>query len=601
MIRSSFARLFCFAIGAGALALSLAGATHPATPQPKQSPTILFSGRQVFPIVLSPPPPLGSRTPWGTNALAEVASAGVNVLGVGSGRIWTSDDIASALAWDRAAAALRVHTWVNLSGYSQALPGSSLDAGLAQVVGALANDRSGSAIAMWKGRDEPWWSEIAPSALQFAYCRVTSLRDPAWCAGEPALHPGPLWVTIEAPRGTTADLAPYTGVTDVHGVDIYPVTLRNQAAPDLHRVGTWTATLTSITPTDPVWTTLQICAGGSWDRTTGAFVLPTLQQERYMAYDAILNGARALAFYGGQVRGCWSGSDAQYGWNWTFWQSVLKPLVQELSASSPIAPALVNVGTSQPVHTSDASTEVMLREGTSVDDLWLIAARSGPGTRPVTFSGLPRWMHNGGVYREDRRVTARSGSFTDTFDQWGVHVYHFVEPLTLRKAVPSSATVGSRVVLHGHGLAATTKVSFGGVEAHFAVESDRELVVRVPRRARGGPIVVTSPLARREIAAAFPIRPSPRLLPQIAGAARVGGVLRATEGTWYGEPPTGYRFRWLRCNRHGNACTPIRGATTATLRLAPRWLGKRLRVLVFANSPSGSGHGRSAPTPVVTG
>ena len=176
------------AVGASLFALSIAGATHPATPPPKQSPTILFDGRQVFPIVLSPPPVLGSRTPWGADALTEVAAAGVNVFGIDSGRIWTSDDTASALAWDRAAAALHVNTWVNLSGYSQALPGSALDAGLSQVIGALASDPSGRAIAMWKGRDDPWWSEIAPPALQFAYCRVTSLRDPAWCAGEPALH-----------------------------------------------------------------------------------------------------------------------------------------------------------------------------------------------------------------------------------------------------------------------------------------------------------------------------------------------------------------------------------------------------------------------------
>jgi hypothetical protein len=42
----------------------------------------------------------------------------VNVLRVGPGGAWSSDDIASALAWDRAAAARHVYTWVNLSGYS---------------------------------------------------------------------------------------------------------------------------------------------------------------------------------------------------------------------------------------------------------------------------------------------------------------------------------------------------------------------------------------------------------------------------------------------------------------------------------------------------
>jgi hypothetical protein len=75
-------------------------------------------------------------------------------------------------------------------------------------------------------------------------------------------------------------------VTDVHGVDMYPVTLATGSSPDLHQVGTWTALTSAITPSAPVWTTLQICSSGSNNKTTGVYVLPTSTQERYMAYDA---------------------------------------------------------------------------------------------------------------------------------------------------------------------------------------------------------------------------------------------------------------------------------------------------------------------------
>ena len=51
-------------------------------------------------------------------------------------------------------------------------------------------------------------------------------------------------------------------------------------------------TLAQITPSRNVWTTLQICHSGSFD-ANGNFVLPTLVQERYMIYDAIINGARS--------------------------------------------------------------------------------------------------------------------------------------------------------------------------------------------------------------------------------------------------------------------------------------------------------------------
>jgi len=582
----------------GVVAL-LAGAAWSATTTIDRSRTIRFNGKPTFPIVLSPGPPLGSTTPDGANGLAATAAAGVNMYRTGVGGIWSQDDIDTALAWDRAAAALHVYTWPNLGGYSTALPGSTEDAGLAQVVDTLTNDPSGSAIAMWKGRDEPWWSNITPSDLRFAYCRVTSRGQPSWCDGEVPLDPSQLWVTIEAPKGSIDDLAPYSYVTDIHGVDIYPITIGNPD-PDLQRVGRWTANLAAASPQAPVWTTIQICASGSFDKTTGEFVVPTFQQERYMAYDAILNGAKALTFYGGSNAACFSGSDAQYGWNWSFWQSVLQPLVQQLSASSKIAPALVNGAKTPRVTTGGSGIETALREGTSVDDLWLIAARNGPGTRTVTFKGLPRWVHRGSVYTEDRTVTASKGSFRDRFSQWDVHVYHFVEPLVLRKVAPAKSTVGSRVTLQGKGLAATTSISFGGAKARFRIIGDGKLVATVPPRARSGPVVVTSPLAQVQSKVSFTIRPSASKLPHITGVARLGHRLHATTGVWYGDTPTSYTFQWLGCNAHGLACKPVPGATQETLQLGRKRLGERYRVVVTAHTDSGPGRASSAATRTVT-
>jgi hypothetical protein len=585
-------------VTAGAVVGVLAGAARPATTTFDSSRTIQVDGRPTFPIVLSPGPPLGSKTPWGTYALTETAAAGANVYRTGTNGAWTAADIQTALAWDRAAAARHVYTWPNLGGYSRALPGSTLDAGLAQVVQTLTNDPSGSAIAMWKGRDEPWYSNIAPDALQFAYCRVTSRGDPSWCGGEAPLDPSQLWVTIEAPRGTPPDLAPYSGVTDIHGVDIYPVTLRHPY-PNLHNVGTWTASLASVTPLGPVWTTLQICASGSYDKTSGAFILPTYQDERYMAYDAILNGAKALTFYGGGNAGCFDGTDSQYGWNWTFWQATLKPLIEQLSASSPLGPALVNPAATPPVTTGASDTEVMVRQGDSPDDLWLIAARSGAGTRTVTFEGLPRWAHRGTVYTEDRSVLASAGSFSDNFAQWDVHVYHFVEPLILRKVAPARARVGSHVRLQGRGLAAATAVSFGDTRAHFTVIGDGKLVATVPRRARSGPIVVASPVKQVQSRASFAVVPSPQKKPRINGRPRLGHRLRATTGAWYGDPVASYSFSWLACNTRGFHCRPVRRATRRTLKLGPRLLGHRFRVVVTAHTDSAAGSARSRPTGVV--
>jgi hypothetical protein len=242
-----------------------------------------------------------------------------------------------------------------------------------------------------------------------------------------------------------------------------------------------------------------------------------------------------------------------------------------------------------------------VKQGTSVDDLWLIAARNGPGTRTVTFKGLPHWIHRGSVYTEDRAVTASAGSFRDRFSQWDVHVYHFVEPLLLRKVAPAKAAVGSRVVLQGKGLAAAKSVSFGGAKARFRIVSDRKLVATVPRRARSGPIVVASPLAQAESKAAFAIRPSAVTKPHISGVARIGHRLHATTGVWSGDAATSYTFQWLGCNAHGLRCKPVPGATRHTLKLGQDQRGERLRVVVTAHTGVGKGSARSAATAVVKG
>jgi hypothetical protein len=412
-----------------------AEAASAATTRIDEHGTTLVDGRKVFPIVLAKGPEPGTTTPTGGDALDEVVAAGVNFFKTGpASRPWWPEDKQDALAYNQAAAARGVHTWVNLATLSDARPGTLKETRLREVVTLLEGDPSRTALAMWKGADEPWLAGFTPGELQFAYCIGTSRGDPRWCETRPVADDEHLWVTIQAPRGTAADLAPYTAVTDIHGVDHYPVTY-TATDPSLHEVGEWTKTVASVTPSQAVWTTLQVCASGSSDPGgSGRFVLPTRRQERYMIYDAILNGARSLAFYGGNLPRCWNQTDTDHGWNWTFWNTVLEGLVREINAESPIAPALVNPGTEKTLPSSDATTQVITRQGENSSELWVIAARSGPGTETVTISGLPSGIENGTVYTEGRWVPVENGSFTDTFDRWDVHVYRF----TARPPAPQS-------------------------------------------------------------------------------------------------------------------------------------------------------------------
>jgi hypothetical protein len=384
--------------------------------------TTLIDGQKVFPIVLAKGPERGSLTPDGGDALDEVVAAGVNVFKVGPAtRPWWPEDQQDAVLWNEEAAARYVYTWVNLATLADATPRTPVrEQRLRDVISLLKDD---PALAMWKGADEPWLAGFAPEELQYAYCVATSRGNPGWCLGRPTADSGHLWVTIQAPRGTASDLVSYSSVTDVHGVNHYPVTWEDRADPNLDEVGTWTDTVASVTPNRAVWTTLQVCASGS-SGPNGEYVLPTRHQERFMIYDAILNGARSLAFYGGNIFRCWDETDAALGWNWTFWNTVLKGLIQEINADSPIAPALVNPESTDVLPSSDTTTQVISRGGAG-DDLWVIAARHGAGSQQVTISGLPSTVTSGTVYTENRSVEVTNGAFTDAFQRWGVHVYRF--------------------------------------------------------------------------------------------------------------------------------------------------------------------------------
>jgi hypothetical protein len=196
-----------------------------------------------------------------------------------------------------------------------------------------------------------------------------------------------------------------------------------------------------------------------------------------MIYDAIINGARSVGFYGGNNPNCWNASDTTYQWSWTFWDTVLKGLIQEINASSPIGPALLTTSSNQVLPTSDSTTQAISRQGAGgSNDLWVFAARNGAGSQSVTISGLPAGLTSGSVYTEGRGVTASNGSFTDTFGQWDVHVYHFTSSTT---AVAVRGFTARRV---RGGAALSWRTGTDAGLAGFEVYRSTRRIGRVPAR-----------------------------------------------------------------------------------------------------------------------
>src|ERR1035437_6631706 len=112
---------------------------------------------------------------------------------------------------------------------------------------------------------------------------------------------------------------------------------------------------------------------------------PNLQEERFMAYQAIVNGARGLIFFGGHLTQIATPADAAAGWNWTYWERVLRPVVAELSSAT-LAPALAAADAKPTVKASTAAVELVTREASGF--LYLIAVRRSGATSRVRFTGL---------------------------------------------------------------------------------------------------------------------------------------------------------------------------------------------------------------------
>ena len=355
---------------------------------------------------------------------------------------WSTAAIDTQIAAERATLdvlgrhGLQAWLWLGDLTNLPARPGSVQERLLARVADTLQGH---TALGAYKGVDEPGnplrgGGPVPPAGLVRGHSRLKQI-DPS--------HP---LVIIQAPRGTVAQLKPYRPAFDVTGADVYPVSYppgthtqtRNR---DISVVGDLTKKMVQAAGGKPVWMTLQIAWSGVLPSTTHPDAVPrfpSLQAERFMAYQAIVNGARGLLFFGGHLTQVATPADAAAGWNWTFWNLVLRPLVEEL-ASPELAPVLTAPVAGASVRTATQGIELTAR--THGGALYVIAVRRAGSPSRVRFTGLPTRIRRGRVLFEyvqsplpppivpghqvERPVTIERGGFSDWFALHDVHVYRF--------------------------------------------------------------------------------------------------------------------------------------------------------------------------------
>jgi hypothetical protein len=408
--------------------------------------SLVVNGQKFFPLGLSDPPPLGNAAPGGNDAWAEIASAGANFIRTGRSD-WSLAQIDQQVAQERLrmdhAGAHHLLCWPRLTEAAANLPTTANSVAEQLLVRIVNGLKDHPALGAWKGVDEPANpnrpAAIPAAGLVRAYTRLKQLDSN---------HP---IVITQAPLGSVNDLVRYRPAFDVTGADIYPIAYPPGEHSDLPNkdisvVGDVTKKMIQAAGAKPIWMTLQIAWSGVLPRQQHPALVPrfpTLQQERFMAYQAIVNGARGLVFFGGDLTAVMRPRDAQLGWNWTFWELVLRPLLIELGSPS-IRPAL-NSPVVSGVRASAADVELTARDDGTY--LYVIAVRrSGTVTNRVALSGLPRrrdgtHISAGEVVFEYaqaplpppidptkeafRRVPVANDSFSDWFGPHDTHVYRF--------------------------------------------------------------------------------------------------------------------------------------------------------------------------------
>jgi hypothetical protein len=377
-----------------------------------------IDGVKTFVIGFTLPPPTDGKTPDGKNAIDELANAGATFLRAGPlGSPWNEQRFAEERKYEDAAAAHKMHCWLSLREAASIKPGQTNVEALLRRIITTFKDHPG--LGTYKGVDEPEWGKHPIPPMKKVYDIIKEL-DPN--------HP---IVVLQAPRGTVETMKKYNVAGDIVGADIYPISFpmgkHSQYAKTnstMSMVGDYTRIMREVSEgVQPVWMTLQISWSGVL-KPGQTLRFPTFPEQRFMTYQAIINGARGINYFGGSIPGGLSEEDKKLGWNWRFWYSVLKPVIKEIGTKGPLYPALVAADSSLPIKAEGLGIEFCAREAD--DSVYLLACKREGVALKAAFSGLPKELHRGDVlFEEPRQILTTNGAFTDWFAPFDVHVYRF--------------------------------------------------------------------------------------------------------------------------------------------------------------------------------
>jgi hypothetical protein len=390
---------------------------------------LLVNGQPAFFIGTAPGPDIGLKTPEGGDGWAELASGGINVM-----RTFPTMNEASTQTLQAVrkymdnAAAHGMFAWPFIWKPVEENTDESHET-LQQIVNAF---KSHPATFFWKFSDEPAWGNQPASALKAAY-EHTRMLDPnhlVWIAQAPVVD------KKQYNPATAERLAEFTPAADVFAIDIYPIPAGKHSPKspnkDISIVGDYTKVIKEASgPNKLVFMILQVFWSGVNPKHNpkNTIVFPTAREERYMTYQAIINGANSLSYFGLCIKADPENpsQDLRLGCQWTFWRKVLKPLIAELRPNSPLYPALIAPDAPGAIRFTGApQIEARIKSsGQAGAPLYILAAAREGKQQQVTFTGeaLKAPGARVEVLFEKRSIQPSNGSFADNFAEHDVHLY----------------------------------------------------------------------------------------------------------------------------------------------------------------------------------
>lgn len=200
----------------------------------------------------------------------------------------------------------------------------------------------------------------------------------------------PIWMN-HAPRNQIDQLAAFNKAADIVGCDIYPVPVSNHvhhsdlAMQRMPSVGDYTDRMQAAAPGKPVWMVLQGFGWGALQKDGDPEVVeelrsPTLAETRFMAWDAVVHGARGVLYWGTHAMP----EDAAI-------HEHLLALARELNALQPVisAPdAAVPVAVHHGPHWGSLERGVRVLAKDVAGQTWLIAVNEWNEPMRYTIMGL---------------------------------------------------------------------------------------------------------------------------------------------------------------------------------------------------------------------